>query len=65
MDGRLGVTVVLFIWWNGICMELGGEFHDPMASTTKKNVNVVNATIPGLGSSNVQVSTCDTGHFFV
>ena len=25
MDGRLGVTVVLFIWWNGMCMELGGE----------------------------------------
>ena len=25
MDGRLGVTVVLFISWNGMCMELGGE----------------------------------------
>ena len=25
MDGRLGVTVVLFIWCNGMCMELGGE----------------------------------------
>ena len=25
VDGRLGVTVVLFIWRNGLCMELGGE----------------------------------------
>ena len=25
MEGGLGVTVVLFIWWNGMCMELGGE----------------------------------------
>ena len=30
IDGRLGVTVVLFIWWNGMCMELGGEFHDAL-----------------------------------
>ena len=35
IDGRLGVTVVLFIWWNGMYMELGGEFHDPMVSTTE------------------------------
>ena len=25
MGGRLGVTAVLFISWNGMCMELGGE----------------------------------------
>ena len=35
MDGRLGVTLVLFIWWNEMCMELGDEFHDPMVSTTE------------------------------
>ena len=28
MDGRLGVTVVLFIWWNGMCTELGGEIRE-------------------------------------
>ena len=35
MDGRLTVTVVLFIWRDGMCMELNGRFHDPMASPTE------------------------------